>query len=151
MIFRDRESKIAITLSTIAIGRDAPMIKQLFRFRSEFRTRSKERDAASDNAAIMSIAAAIDAALSKAENERTGLKVRLEDVVARAAIVAGNDIDEYLTRTEDRSALLNDSDVEMKRGEERLMELDQYIAHVKFLKTALQTRFPDLKLRRDRS
>jgi hypothetical protein len=123
------------------------MIKQLFGFRSEFRTRSKVRDAASDDEAIMSIAAAINAALSKAENERTGLKVRLDAVISRAAIVAGNDIDEYLTRTEDRSALLSNSDAEIRRGEERLKALDEYIAHVKFLKVALQTRFPDLRLR----
>jgi hypothetical protein len=114
------------------------MIKQLFRFRSdgEFRTRSKERDADTDNEAIKSIASAIEAALNKAENERIGL----------AAIVGGNDIDDYLTRTEDRSTMLSDADAEIRRGEERLKVLDQNIVHVKFLKTALRTRFPDLKI-----
>jgi hypothetical protein len=49
------------------------MIKQLFRFGSdnEFRTRSEQRDTDTDNEAIMSIAAAIETALNKAENERT--------------------------------------------------------------------------------
>jgi predicted component of type VI protein secretion system len=125
------------------------MIKQLFRFRSdnEFRTRSEQRDTDTDNEAIMSIAAAIEAALNKAENERTGLNARLEDILSRAAIVGGNDIDDYLTRTEDRSTMLSNSDAEIKRAEERLKVLGQNIAHVKFLKTALQTRFPDLRLK----
>ena len=124
------------------------MIKQLFRFRSddEFRTRSKERDADTDNEAIKLIASAIEAALNKAENERIGLKARIDDVLSRAAIVGGNDIDDYLTRTEDRSTMLSNSDAEIRRGEERLKVLDQNIAHVKFLKTALRTRFPDLKV-----
>jgi hypothetical protein len=124
------------------------MIKQLFRFSSdsEFRTRSKERDADTDNEAIKSIAAAIEAALNKAENERIGLKARIDDVLSRAAIVGGNDIDDYLTRTEDRSTMLSDSDAEIARGEERPKVLDQNIVHVKFLRTALRTRFPDLKI-----
>jgi hypothetical protein len=125
------------------------MIKQLFRFRSdnEFRTRSEQRDTDTDNEAIMSIAAAIEAALNEAENERTGLKARLEDILSRAAIVGGNDIDDYLTRTEERSTMLGNSDAEIRRAEERLKVLDQNIVHIKFLKTALQTRFPDLRLK----
>ena len=124
------------------------MIKQLFRFRSdgEFRTRSKERDVDTDSEAIKSIASAIEAALNKAENERIGLKARIDDVLSRAAIVGGNDIDDYLTRTEDRSTMLGNLDAEIRRGEERLKVLDQNIVHVKFLKTALRTRFPDLKI-----
>ena len=124
------------------------MIKQLFWFRpgDGFRTRSKERDADSDNEAIRSIACAIEAALNKAENERIGLKARIDDVLSRAAIVGGNDIDDFLTRTEDRSTMLSDCDAEIRRGEERLKVLDQNIVHVKFLKTALRTRFPDLKI-----
>jgi hypothetical protein len=122
------------------------MIKQFFRFRSDdgFRARSPERDASSDNEAVGSIAAAIDAALSKAEAERTGLQERIDDVIARAAIVGGNDIDEYLTRTEDRSIMLSNSDAEIKRGQERLRVIDQNIVHFKFLRTALQTRFPKI-------
>jgi hypothetical protein len=124
------------------------MIKQPFWFRSGdgFRARSKERDADNDNEAIRSIASAIEAALKKAETERIGLKARIDDVLSRAAIVGGNEIDDYLTRTEDRSTMLSNSDAEIKRGEERLKVLDQNIVHVKFLKTALRTRFPDLKI-----
>ncbi len=124
------------------------MIKQPFWFRAGagFRARSKERDADTDNEAIRSIASAIEAALNKAENERIGLKARIDDVLSRAAIVGGNDIDDCLTRTEDRSTMLSNSDAEIRRGEERLKALDQNVVHVKFLKTALRTRFPDLKI-----
>jgi hypothetical protein len=69
----------------------------------------------------------------------------MDGVLSRAAIVGGNDIDDYLTRTKDRSTMLSKSDAEIGRGEERLKVLDQNIVHVKFLKTAMQTRFPDLK------
>ena len=83
---------------------------------------------------------------NEAVSERIGLKARIDDVLSRAAIVGGNDIDDYLTRTEDRSTMLSNSDAEIARGEERLKVLDQNIVHVKFLKTALRTRFPDLKI-----
>jgi hypothetical protein len=124
------------------------MIKQLFSFRSgrEFRVRSKERDANSDNEAIRSIASAIETALRESEAERAGLKTRIDDVLSRAAIVGGNDIDDYLTRTDDRSTMLSNSDAEIKRGQERLKVLDENIVHFKFLKAALQTRFPDLRI-----
>jgi hypothetical protein len=124
------------------------MIRQFFRFRSDdgFRARSPERDAGTDNEAVRSIADAIDAALNKAETERTGLQGRMDDVVSRAAIVGGNDIDDYLTRTEDRSAMLSESEAELRRGQERLKVLDQNISHFRFLRTALQTRFPSIRI-----
>jgi len=124
------------------------MIRQLFRFRSDdgFRARSPERDASTDNEAVKSIAAAIDAALDSAVAERAGLQGRIDDVVSRAAIVGGNDIDDYLTRTEDRSIMLSNSDAEIRRGQERLRVIEQNISHFKFLKAALQTRFPDVKI-----
>lgn len=121
-------------------------MRRLFRFGSDegFRARSPERDANTDDDAVRSIAAAIDAALSKAEAERTGLRGRMDGVVSRAAIVAGNDIDEYLTRSEDRSDMLSKSEGELKRGQERLRVLDQNISHFRFLKTTLRTRFPNI-------
>jgi len=140
--------KIALIWRAISRGRYARMIRQLFRFRSDdgFRARSPERDASTDNEAVKSIAAAIDAALDSAVAERAGLQGRIDDVVSRAAIVGGNDIDDYLTRTEDRSIMLSNSDAEIRRGQERLRVIEQNISHFKFLKAALQTRFPDVKI-----
>jgi hypothetical protein len=111
-----------------------------------FQARSPERDAASDNDAIKSIAVAIDLVLEKAEAERAGLKDRIEDVLSRAAIACGNDIDDYLTRTEDHTSMLRESEAEIQRGQDRLKVLEQNILHFKFLKTTLQTRFPDCKM-----
>ena len=120
----------------------------LFRSRSNegFQARSPERDAASDNEAAKSVAVAIDLVLEKAEAERAGLKDRIEDVLSRAAIACGNDIDDYLTRTEDHSSMLRESETEIQRGQERLKVLEQNISNFKFLKTTLQTRFPDCKI-----
>jgi hypothetical protein len=120
------------------------MIRQLFpsRFKEGFRSRLPERDTNADNEAVESIATAINRVLEKAEAERVGLKMRIDDVISRAAIVGGNDTDDYLTRTEDRSNMLKNCDAEIRRGQERLRIIDQNISHFKFLKTALQTRFP---------
>jgi hypothetical protein len=140
--------KVAVLGKAIRKKRDVPMIRQLFRSRSRegFQARSPERDTEADNEAVRSVAAAIDRVLEKAEAERTGLKSRIENVLAVAAIVGGNDIDDYLTRTEDRSEMLTESDAEIRRGQERLRVIDQNISHFKFLRTALQTRFPDCKI-----
>jgi hypothetical protein len=120
------------------------VIRQLFRSRFEqgFRSRSPERDINADNEAVESIATAINLALEKAEAERAGLKMRIDDVISRAALVGGNDTDDYLTRTEDRSNMLRNSDTEIRSGQERLRTIEQNLAHFKFLRTALQTRFP---------
>jgi len=122
----------------------APMIRL---FRSEaFQARSPERDAAKDHDAVRSVAAVLDQVLAQAEAERAGLKNRIDTVLAQAAIVGGNDIDDYVTRDEDRAKMLRDSDAEIRRGEERLKVLEQNLSHFKFLRSALQTRFPDSKI-----
>jgi hypothetical protein len=108
-----------------------------------FRTRASGRDQELDDQLVGQVAAAIDEALLKVEAQRDGLKRRLDDVIARAAIVGGNDLDDYLTRDEARATLLAVSDGEIARGQARLKALDEQLSHFKFLKAALQTRFPD--------
>lgn len=110
-----------------------------------FRTRAPTRDQELDDHLIGQVASAIDQALQKVQAQRDGLKRRLDNVIARAAIVGGNDIDDFLTRDEARSTLLAASDSEIARGETRLKTLDEQLSHFKFLKAALQTRFPDFK------
>ena len=118
---------------------------RLFRSRSEagFTARSPERDAETDRSAVKLVADAIDQVLTQAEAERAGLKERIDDVVSRAAVVGGNDSDEFLTRSADRSEMLRNSDAELKRGQERLDKIESNISHFRFLKTALRSRFPD--------
>jgi hypothetical protein len=123
----------------------ASMIRQLFRS-GAFQARSPERDAAKDDEAVRSVAAVLDQVLAQAEAERAGLKERIDTVLAQAAIVGGNDIDDYVTRDEDRAKMLRDSDAEIRRGEERLKVIEQNIAHFQFLRSALHSRFPDSKI-----
>jgi hypothetical protein len=124
------------------------MLISLFR-RSQaggpFRTRAPGRDQDLDDLLVGQVASAIDKALRKVEAQRDGLKRRLDDVIARAAIVGGNDLDDFLTRDEARATLLAASDSEIARGQARLKTLDEQLSHFKFLKTALQSRFPDFK------
>jgi hypothetical protein len=120
------------------------MLNQIFRSRRrEFQVRSEERDLEVDRASVHSIDRAINEALERAVAEQTGLGRRIDDVLARAAIAAGNEVDEYLSRSPEDNKMLSASEDEIRRGQKRLATLDQNIAHFKFLKIALQTRFPD--------
>ena len=124
------------------------MLVNLFRrsgANGPFRTRAPGRDQELDNQLVSQVAAAIDEALQKVEGQRDGLKRRLDDVIARAAIVGGNDLDDFLTRDETRSTLLAASDREIARGQARLKTLDEQLSHFRFLRTALRSRFPDFK------
>jgi hypothetical protein len=42
--------------------------------------------------------------------------------------------------------MLKKSDADIKRGQARLSAIDNNISHFRFLKAALQSRFPDSKL-----
>jgi len=124
-----------------------PLMKRLFRSRKDtFQARSAERDSAADDNAVRSVAAALESVLQKAEAERLGLKTRIDDVLSLAAIVGGNDIEDYLTREELQSKILRESDAEIRRGQERLMIIEQNMSHFRFLRAALLTRFPNLKV-----
>jgi hypothetical protein len=109
-----------------------------------FKTRSSERDAAIDRSRVGSIMSAIEEARGAAEAEQAGLKRRFDDVLARASIVVGNEVDEYLDREPHRTSALNFFDTEIVRAEQRLKGLATLIVHLRFLKTATITRFPEL-------
>jgi hypothetical protein len=110
-----------------------------------FRARSIARDTETDLSRITSVAAAIDDALQSAEGEHGGLSRRIQDIGARAALTVGNDVDEYLTRDPIDSRILDGFEAEMAKGDRRLKELAQTIGHLKFLRAALLSRFPDFK------
>ncbi|MBR1171021.1 hypothetical protein [Bradyrhizobium liaoningense] len=109
----------------------------------EFRARSPERDAQTDQARIEAIVTAIEDALRAAERERSGLERRVEDVLARAAVTFGNGDDEYLEREALDSHHQDLFDKEILNGQRRLTELGSSIAHFKFLKAAVRSRFPE--------
>jgi hypothetical protein len=112
---------------------------------SDFKARGADRDAETDRLRVESILNAIETARAAAEAEHTGLSARVEDVLARAAVTFGNDSDEYLSREPLDSHHQDLFTKEILNGQRRLKELADTISHFKFLKTALLTRFPNLK------
>jgi len=111
--------------------------------RREFRTRSADRDAETDRARIASIMVALQKVLDDAEKEKVTLGRRVDDALARAAVTLGNDTDEYLDRDprdDYHQSLFN---LEISNGERRLRELATMISHLKFIKSAILTRFSD--------
>jgi len=108
--------------------------------------RSAGRDTESDRARATSIFRSIEDALEGAKAEQAGLKSRIDDALARAAVTLGNDSDEYLTRGPEDNHYQNLLGTEIADGQWRLNELGVTIGHIQFLKTALVTRFPDFKL-----
>jgi hypothetical protein len=111
-----------------------------------FKARSPERHIEIDRSRAEAILRVIDDVLQAAKVEHAGLSARVDDVLARAAITLGNDTDEYLTRHAEDSRTMDTLDAEIAKGQRRLSELTQNIAHYQFLKTALLTRFPDFDL-----
>lgn len=111
----------------------------------EFKVRSAERDKETDRARVRSVLTAIDDALQAAESEHSGLRSRVEDVLARAAVTVGTATDEYLDREPHRSRHLDLFEAEIANGQGRLGELSTMIGHLKFMRAAFLSRFPDLK------
>lgn len=124
------------------------MLKRLFMpsHIGAFRTRSADRDLATDVAAVLAIAKAIDLALEASRAEHAGLRQRMDDVISRAAIVGGNEIEEHQTHSDSRSAMLRKSDVDIRYGEQRLIVIENNISHFEHLKTDLQIRFPNINI-----
>lgn len=92
-----------------------------------FRTRSASRDHDTDSARVRAIVASIEAALRSARDEQDGLRRRIDEAVARAAITIGNDTAEYLDREpvfDATQAVLNS---EISQGERRLSEIEESI------------------------
>jgi hypothetical protein len=113
---------------------------------NHFKARSADRNAEIDLGRAASILRAIEHALEETRSEHNGLRSRIDDAIARAAVTAGNNADEYLTREPEDNHFQNLLGTEIANGQRRLNELDVAITHFKFLQTALITRFPDLKL-----
>ena len=111
----------------------------------DFKARSADRDTETDRQRVGSILLAIETALAAAEAEQSGLTRRVDDFLARAAVTFGNGTDEYLTREALDSHHHDLFDNEISNGQRRLQELVHTITHIKFLKAATLSRFPDFK------
>lgn len=108
-----------------------------------FRARSAARDAETDRARGGSVLEAINRALKAAEQEQAGLSARIDDVLARAAVTFGNGTDEYLYRDALDSHHQDLFGTEIANGQRRLKELASSINHIKFLRAAALSRFPE--------
>lgn len=114
--------------------------------RSAFRARSSERDRRNDEQALLSIATALGLAQKKAEAERAGLDARITDLVSRAALAGGNDLDDCLTRSDLCALMLSESDAEIRRGQKRVKILEKHISDFRYFKSELRERFPEMNL-----
>lgn len=110
-----------------------------------FKARSVERDAETDRARIEAVMTAIETALQDAEREQVGLNRRVDDALARASVTFGNGTDEYLEREPLDNYHQDLFAADISNGQRRLKELASTIAHLKFVKAAMLTRFPDFK------
>jgi hypothetical protein len=93
----------------------------------------------------MSIANSIKDSIKSAEAEHAGLSVRLQDVLARAAVTLGSDTDEYLGREPLDNHHQDLFSLDIATAERRLAELATTIGHLKFLQKALVSRFTTFK------
>lgn len=118
----------------------------LFRGRRDdrkFKARSADRDAQTDRSRIASILRALESALRDAEQEQSGLKRRVEDVLARGTGAPGNAGNEHVGREAHDSHNQELFGSEIANGQRRLQELATEITHFKFLRAATLSRFPD--------
>ncbi|MCK1521670.1 hypothetical protein [Bradyrhizobium sp. 17] len=110
-----------------------------------FKARTIERDAETDRVRIEAVMVAIDTALRDAEREQVGLGRRVDDALARASVTFGNGTDEYLEREPIDSHHQDLFAADISNGQRRLKKLANTIAHLRFIRTAMLTRFPNLK------
>jgi hypothetical protein len=109
-----------------------------------FKVRSSQRDKQTDQERVSSIANAINAAIASAEKERSALNIRMNDAQDLAALAAGNDSDEYLTREPKDTLRIAGYEQQLIAGHKRIEELSTHIASLNALRDLCCSRFPDL-------
>ena len=108
-----------------------------FRAKSAARFRSVDRDRKTDERRLATIKSAVREALVAAEGEKSALGQRLEQARTRATILAGTDTYEHETRLPEKAAGLAESEAEMSRAENRLLDLDRHISKLKRIEGAI--------------
>jgi len=109
----------------------------LFSAKSAARFRSAGRDRETDERRLAAIKSAVREALVAAEREKSALGQRLEQARTSATILAGTDTYEHETRPPERAARLAESEAEMSRAENRLLDLDRHISKLKRIEGAI--------------
>jgi len=108
-----------------------------FRAKSPNNFRSPARDRETDERRFAAIRDAAREALDAAEREKSALGVRLEEARTSATILAGTDTYEHEDREPGRAAELSESEAQMSRAEQRLVELDAHISKLKRIEAAI--------------
>ena len=108
-----------------------------------FQVRSSQRDQETDRARVNSIVKAVDAAIASAEQERSALALRVKNAQDLAALAAGNDSDEYLSREPEDTKRLVGYEQQLIAGYKRIEELDAHIAGLSAVREACLSQFPD--------
>jgi hypothetical protein len=108
-----------------------------FRAKSGDKFRSADRDRETDEQRLAAIENAVREALLAAEREKSALGKRLEQAQTTATILAGTDTYEHETRLPERTAGLVESEAEMSRAENRLLDLDRHISKLKRIERAI--------------
>ena len=108
-----------------------------FRAKSGARFRSAGRDRETDEERLAAIESAVREALAAAEREKFALGQRLEQARTTATILAGTDTYEHETRLPEKTAGLAESEAEMSRAENRLLDLDRHISKLKRIESAI--------------
>lgn len=102
----------------------------IFRFkrvaRSDFRVRSPERDAQTDQARVTAIATVLEQVDSEVRRERTKLAERLQAATDQAAGLVGTDDFEYLERDEASEQALSEAEIQIGRANARLTQLEAF-------------------------
>ncbi len=63
-----------------------------------------------------------------------------------ASVTVGTATDEYVTREPARTEGLASYEAERRRGRERLLQLENHISNLKFMRAAFVTRFDDKRV-----
>ena len=108
-----------------------------FRAKSGARFRSAGRDRETDEERLAAIESAVREALVAAEREKSALGQRLEQARTTATILAGTDTYEHETRLPEKTAGLAESEAEMTRAENRLLDLERHISRLKRIEGAI--------------
>jgi hypothetical protein len=114
-----------------------------FNLMAIFQVRSSQRDKQTDQERVSSVVRAIDAAVESAEKEKSALNIRVKNAQDLAALAAGNDSDEYLTREPKDTRRIAGYEQQLIAGHKRIQELNGHIGNLCAVREVCRIRFPD--------
>jgi hypothetical protein len=122
------------------------MLRSFLRSREidRFQSRSAERDAQTDIRMLSAVAKAIDDALAVLEVEKDGLSERFNEARDTSSAAAGAEYSHYLWREPEPFAQVQGSEEHMIRAAQRIKQLSEQIADLRFVRTTFHFRLGSL-------